>query len=35
MTSARTTSTALILGLTCLACAGNPRPQTAATRKPT
>jgi hypothetical protein len=26
MTSARTASTALILGLTCLACAGNPLP---------
>ena len=34
MTSARTASTALILGLTCLACAGNPRPQNAQRSQP-
>jgi uncharacterized protein (DUF1800 family) len=34
MISPRSASTALILGLTCLACAGNPRPQTFQGSKP-
>jgi uncharacterized protein (DUF1800 family) len=34
MISPRSTSTALVLGLTCLACAGNPRPQNLQGSKP-
>jgi uncharacterized protein (DUF1800 family) len=34
MISPRSASTALVLGLTCLACAGNPRPQNVQSSKP-